>query len=108
MKYKKDYPRRLYIFFLKCCDEGTPPSFSKFARMMGASLMELEKWRRNEKFDRAWRECSEIRRDYLIDSALARRYDPSFTKFILDNEFGKSDSEGEDNEIKISIDVSEN
>ena len=49
-------------------------------------LASLEKYRKYNEFDRAWRDCIEIRRDYLTDCALTRRYDPSFVKFLLDFE----------------------
>ena len=47
-------------------------------------------WDKEQKkeFRRACEECSEIRRDYLIDSALGKKQDASMTKFILSAEYG--------------------
>ena len=83
IKYSSDMPRLLYTFFISHVDTASAPSFDKFARSIGATLADVERFREKEEFDRAWRECSEIRRDYLIDSALSKRMDASFTKFIL-------------------------
>ena len=85
-KYDKDLPRQLYTYFCGSVTENTIPSFSKFARSIGVTLASLDKYRKHSEFDRAWRDCIEIRRDYLTDCALTRRYDPSFVKFLLDFE----------------------
>jgi hypothetical protein len=106
-KYTKDMPRRLYTFFTSCDDGAAAPSFSKFARSIGSTLSEIESWRKNRTFDKAWRECIEIRRDYLTDMALTRRYDPSFVKFLLGAEFGVGESGG-DGELDVSIKVIDN
>ena len=99
-KYTSELPRLLYTFFISHNDTAAAPSFSKFARSIGATLSDIERFRENREFDRAYRECSEIRKDYLIDSALTRRYDPSFVKFLLSAEFemGEKDKEKEEEE----------
>ncbi|MBQ3015806.1 MAG: hypothetical protein IJD79_03395 [Clostridia bacterium] len=107
-KYEKELPRQLYSSFLSMVNDGTPPSFSKFARSIGVTVGELEGFRRHKEFDRAWRECIEIRRDYLTDSALTRRYDPSFVKFLLTEEFAAEiTGADEDKSISVSIKVIE-
>ena len=83
----------MYAFFRGYDGCGAPPSFSKFAGSIGVTLKNLESLRVKKKFDEAYRECSEIRRDYLIDGALTKRYDSSFTKFLLNSEFGMGDEE---------------
>ena len=108
MKYHNNHPKQMYQFFLKSTEEGTPPSFSKFAKNIGITLEELKSFRENDVFDRAWCECSEIRRDYLIDNALTKRYDPSFVKFILASEFGVGEISDETKDIKVSIAVTDN
>ena len=92
-KYTNDLPRKLYTFFLNFDGVGAP-SFSKFARSIGATLSDIERFRSKSEFERAYQECSEIRRDYLIDRALSRRFDPSFVKFLLGEEYSeKGDDE---------------
>ena len=92
-------PHKMYTYFIGYSESGAP-SFDKFARSIGVTLSELEKFKSNKRFLRAWQECSEIRRDYLIDTALAKRADASFVKFLLLTEFGmgeehtEEDSEG--------------
>ena len=75
----------MYAYFLGYSEPGLP-SFAKFARSIGITLEELMAFRGRGRFDAAWRECSEIRRDYLIDNALCKRFDASFTKFLLAEE----------------------
>ncbi len=87
IQYKTEYPHLLYTHFVTCEDTKGPPSFSKFARSIGATLDDIERFRKHKVFDEAYRECNEIRRDYLIDNALTRRYDPSFTKYLLSIEY---------------------
>jgi hypothetical protein len=91
----------MYRFFNSYTDVGAP-SFVKFARLAGFTLEELESFRKHTKFDRAWRECSEIRRDYLIDMALTKRHDPSFTKYLL-----SLDEEGDEglSELEMTLEV---
>ena len=73
---------RMYTYFVTY-DETGAPSFGKFARSVGLTREDLAKKRKNARFERAWRECNEIRRDYLIDCALTKRHDPTFVKFLL-------------------------
>ena len=98
-------PRLIYTFFIRYNDFGAP-SFSKFARSIGTTSAELVRWREHKEFDRAYRECSEIKRDYLIDSALTRKFDPSLVKYILSSDFN---GDGEDavipDEIKVTLEV---
>ena len=99
-RYNSDYPAMLYRFFVGYDGAGAP-SFDKFARSIGATREDIELFRSHERFARSYRECSEIRRDYLIDNALTRRFDPSFVKFLLGEE---SDASGGD-ELAVSIKV---
>ena len=105
-KYTTDLPRRLYTFFLNYDGPGAP-SFSKFARSIGATLEDIESYRRRSEFERAYRECSEIRRDYLIDNGLVKRFDSSFTKFLLSSEYSMGDTRAsdDDKEMKVTIEV---
>ena len=105
-KYDKNLPRKMYSYFTTY--EGTgAPSFSKFARSIGVTTSELLQMRVHKRFDEAYRECSEIRRDYLIDKALCRRADPSLVKFILESEArAERAAEGEgDGELRVLVEV---
>ncbi len=99
-KYDSNLPRQMYAFFAGF-GEGGAPSFAKFAMSIGVTVEQLEGYRSNKQFDRAWRECNEIRRDYLIDRALTRRYDPSFVKFLLQD----SDGGEEDGRLDVTVRV---
>ena len=87
-KYSAELPRRLYSFFLGYSESIGAPSFSKFARSIGATSADIQDFRKHAEFERAYKECNEIRRDYLIDNALCKRFDGSVTKFLLTAEFG--------------------
>ena len=104
-RYRKDLPKKLYTFFITYQDSGAP-SFHKFARSIGSTVEQLNALREHSEFDRAWRECIEIRRDYLIDAALTRRHDPSFVKFLLSEELS-ADTESDERDIAVSISVCE-
>ena len=91
----------MYRYFLEYGDDGAP-SFPKFAQSIGATVEELSSYRSHKTFDKAYRECSEIRRDYLVDRALTRRFDPSFVKFLLsDGEITAED----DDALSVKIEV---
>lgn len=104
-KYEKNMPGMMYTYFHGFEDTGAP-SFSKFARRIGATLEDITQWREHTEFDRAWRECNEIRRDYLIDNALTRRHDPSFVKFLLTTEFGMGEDDA-DSTLDVRVEVIE-
>ena len=105
-KYTSDLPRRIYTFFLNYDGPGLP-SLSKFARSIGTTLQEIEAFRGHGEFERAYQECSEIRRDYLIDNGLVKRFDSSFTKFLLNSEYGMGGDKvtDDDKEIKVTLEV---
>ena len=102
-KYLKTYPRKMYLYFKEYSESLGAPSFCKFAGHIGVTLETLESWRVHSEFDRAYRECSEIRRDYLIDNALTRRFDPSLVKYLLDNELEQESNA--DTEISVKLEV---
>ena len=105
-KYTADLPRRLYSFFNGYSETVGAPSFSKFARSIGATVRDIEEFRRHAEFERAYQECNEIRRDYLIDNALCKRFDSSLTKFLLSAEFGTGEDDGEcDNGFDFTLKV---
>ncbi len=94
----------MYSFFIGY-DEFGAPSFSKFAKSIGATLEDIERFRRHKEFERAYCECSEIRRDYLIDKALTKQFDASTVKFLLTNEFGMGTDEGKSEDGRLDVTV---
>lgn len=104
-KYTPSLAREMYCFFRGFDDVGAP-SMCKFAASIGVTSAELEKFRRHKEFDRAYRECCEIKRDYLIDRALSKRFDPTFVKFLISSE-DERDSERENESISLTLTVTE-
>ncbi len=107
IKYQEDLPRKIYTFFITYSDSTGAPSFTKFAKSIGATLEDIERFRKHSEFERAYRECNEIRRDYLIDGALTKRYDSSLVKFLLGAEYGMGDKdkEKEDTSLAVTLEV---
>lgn len=103
-KYTTDLPRRIYTYFAAYSGQGAP-SLSKFAREVGITVEDIRRFReRHREFDRAIAECNEIRRDYLIDNALTRRFDPSLVKYLLENERIRG---GDEDSLDIRLEVVE-
>ena len=103
-KYDDGLCGKMYHFFLRYDERGLP-SFTKFAISVGLSTKDIERFRKLKRFEAAYRECQEIRRDYLIDRALDRRFDPSFVKFLLSSE--SEAEENADGEMILHLEVSE-
>ena len=101
-KYSSDLPRLMYLFFVGYSECGLP-SYRKFAESVGLTLAELEGFRVHKDFERAYRECGEIRRDYLIDNALTRRFDPSFSKFLISAEYGETEEKDTNLDVKLEV-----
>lgn len=99
--YQKDYPHRLYVFFSSYQDERSAPSFQKFARSIGVTVSDIESYRRHGEFERAYQECIEIKRDYLTDRALTKRFDSSFVKFLLT----ENEEDGKDDDLNFTLKV---
>ena len=103
-KYKSELPKLIYTFFVNYQDAMSAPSFQKFARSIGTTTAELSRMRSHEEFNRAWEECNEIRRDYLEDRALTKKFDPSFVKFLL-SEGNDAKADAEDSELSVTLRV---
>ena len=95
----------MYHFFLGYDDRGAP-SFTKFARSVGLVTDDVERFRKIPRFEAAYRECKEIRKDYLIDRALDKRFDGSFTKFLISCE-SENESRDDAGDITLHLTVTE-
>ena len=103
-KYTKELCGKMYHFFIGYEDRGLP-SFHKFARSVGMTVEDLERFRKTStRFEKAYLECREIRRDYIIDRALDKRFDGSFAKYLLSSDTEEADSLVE---ITLNLHVSE-
>ena len=96
----------MYTFFRSYSDIGAP-SIAKFAGSIGATVADIESFRKHREFERAYRECSEIRRDYLIDNALCKRFDSSLTKFLLSVEYGMGEATDAGSTLDVKLEVVE-
>ena len=65
------------------------PSFVRFAHHIGTTVGALRRFKeQNAVFCEAWEECEEILADRIVEGALHRRLDGSFSKFLLSSRFG--------------------
>lgn len=84
--YKKEYAKEMLSFFsLPEEGEALPlPSFVKFAARIGVSHACLLSWcETHADFSAAYEECRARLHDRLIDGVLAKKYDASFVKLLL-------------------------
>lgn len=102
-KYDALMPRRLYQFFATYSDAVSAPSIEKFATAIGATVEDVLAFRTHREFERAFQECERIRRDYLTDRALVRKFDPSFVKFLIEREATEAQASG----VEVRIEVVE-
>lgn len=93
----------MYLYFANYAEGVGAPSFDKFARSIGVTCSELNSFRTHKKFDEAYLECSEIRRDYLIDNALIKRFDSSLVKYLIEMENGTEGSKDGELELKLEV-----
>ena len=112
MKTSKLIEKMLHYFRTAGCAESPYkediPSFVRFAYHIGADMQTLRAKRKKSKaFEKAWLECEEILSDRIVDGALHKRLDASFSKFLLSARFGYSDKgeekEGEEHGILITL-----
>ena len=93
----------MLTYFKNFSDASGAPSFAKFRRGIGLSLSDFEKLKGKRSFHEALKECSEFRRDYLIDCGLTKRFDASFVKFLLQSE--DESPKDDDTSPQISFEV---
>ena len=79
----KQLRRSLIDYFANYNGTDGAPSLAKFRRGHGISYSDFEKLKDRQDFRDVLKECSEFRRDYLIDCGLTKRFDASFVKFVL-------------------------
>lgn len=99
VKYTPALAGKMYQFFTNYDDAQSAPSFDKFARSIGATRAHIESFKKHARFCAAWEECEQILRDYLIDRALTKKFDPTFVKYMLSSE----DEVECDNDIRVRI-----
>ena len=88
-----DIRRALIDYFANYNGTDGAPSFAKFRRGHGLSYADFERLKKKRGFSDVLKECSEFRRDYLIDCGLTKRFDASFVKFVLQIESESGDVE---------------
>ena len=103
-EYSSKYKRSMYEHFSRLItnEKGEVvgiPSIVSFAKEIGVSLGTVERWiQEHEELSEVYSECTERRKQLIIDAAFCKKIDPTFAKFYLSAEFGlgeKNEGEGE-------------
>jgi|GEM_PF-5874657 len=82
------------------------PSFVRFAHREGIGMGRLRALcEKHPSFARVYGECEEILADRIIDGALHKRLDGSFSKFLLTARFGISEKKGEAEEGAFDLEI---
>ncbi len=84
--WKKEYAIAMINYFKE--EKEVLPSFVRFALSLGCDLATLQKWRKKPVFERAYRHCEDILCDRIILGAMQKRFDSSFSKFLLERKLG--------------------
>lgn len=106
MEYDPSLERQMLSYFGGQAD-GEYPTFADFARRVGVPTAQLELWRSEQPaFASVWEECRHRQQARLITGALTRRFDPSFTKFLLCHEFGFGE-ENVETDFTVTVEVVE-
>ncbi len=104
LEYDPSLERQMLSYFGGQAD-GEYPTFSDFAKRIGVSYADLVEWRDAEpRFRTVWEECRERQKNRLILGALMRKFDPTFTKFLLCHEFG-FDEENIKEDFRVTVEV---
>lgn len=105
--YRREYAKEMLAFFsLPEEGEALPlPSFVKFAARIGVSHACLLSWcETHAEFAAAYEECRARLHDRLIDGVLAKKYDASFVKLLLqESTRATSDETHEGYEIVLRV-----
>lgn len=110
MKTKELKEKMLHYFRTAGCAESEYkeelPSFVRFAHRIGTDMQTLRaKREKNKSFALAWSECEEILADRITDGALHKRFDASFSKFLLAARFGYTDKKEDADNDKYGISI---
>lgn len=100
----RNLARQMREYFLTYDEPTGAPSFGKFAKAHGCTVGDLSRLRSHAGFDLVYRECLEIRRDYLVDKALTKTFDPTFVKYLLSSE-EVTVSDGQADGFSVTVEV---
>ncbi len=82
------------------------PSFVRFAHREGIEMRALRTLcEKDRAFARVYEECEEILTDRIIDGALHKRLDASFSKFLLAARFGLSEKKAETEDGTFDLEI---
>lgn len=80
------------------------PTFTKFARYIGVDTDTLVEWTKvHPEFSVSYKKCKELQKDFLIDNALAGRYNPAAFIFTAKNITDMRDDVKHDHDVQVVV-----
>ncbi len=79
------------------------PTFARFAAGLGVCLSDLAAWRENAAFAATYAACEALQKSIAVENAMMGRYDASFVKFYLTNEYGQTDTDAAPFSVDIRV-----
>ena len=105
MTYKFGYERQMLTYF-ETAQAPEYPTFSEFAVRLGTVPEDIERWKeRHPAFRAAYDACRARQEALLVSGALAKKYDPTFAKFLLTTKFGYGEETDTGGEFSVNIRV---
>lgn len=103
-KYKPEYGKRMLAWFL---DEAHPfPQFIFFAHEIGVDDQTLQNWAKQyPQFGALYDQCKRIQLAKLMEGAMFKQFDPSFSKFVAINCHGMKEKVEQDTVVKVKMEL---
>ena len=103
-KYKPEYGERMLAWFRS--EEHPFPQFVFFAQEIGVSMRTLDNWKRDcPHFSTCYEECRQIQLGKLMEGAIFKQLDPSFSKFVAINCHGMKEKVEQDTVVKVKMEL---
>lgn len=103
-KYKDEYCEQMLSFFE---DESNPfPQFIFFALKIGVDNTTLINWcKEHRRFQTYYEKCKQIQLGKLMEGAIFKQFDPSFSKFVAINCHGMKEKVEQDTVVKVKMEL---
>lgn len=103
-KYKDEYCERMLAWFM---DEARPfPQFIFFALEIGVDDQTLQNWaREHPRFGACYDNCKKIQLAKLMEGAIYKQFEPSFSKFVAINCHGMKEKVEQDTVVKVKMEL---
>ena len=103
-KYKDEYCERMLEWFAS--EERPFPQFIFFALEIGVDNTTLINWcKEHPRFQTYYEKCKQIQLGKLMEGAMFKQFDPSFSKFVAINCHGMKEKVEQDTVVKVKMEL---